>query len=97
MDKKRCQEPFLGAGERGESPAGRNWLADWPAATLIALVRLYQLTLSPFLGRQCRFEPTCSHYFIGSVRKHGAWRGAWRGVLRICRCHPLQPGGWDPP
>jgi putative membrane protein insertion efficiency factor len=68
-----------------------------PAWTLIAMVRLYQLTLSPILGRQCRFQPTCSTYFIESVRKYGAIRGAWRGVLRICRCNPFHPGGYDPP
>ena len=68
-----------------------------PAWTLIGLVRVYQWTLSPIIGRQCRFYPTCSVYFIESVRKHGAIRGAWRGVLRICRCHPFHPGGYDPP
>ena len=68
-----------------------------PGWLLILLVRLYQIFLSPVLGRRCRFQPTCSAYFIGAVRKHGAVRGAWRGVLRICRCHPWNPGGWDPP
>jgi putative membrane protein insertion efficiency factor len=68
-----------------------------PSQVLIGLVRLYQWTLSPFIGRQCRFTPTCSNYFIGAVQKYGAWRGAWRGTLRICRCHPFHPGGYDPP
>jgi len=68
-----------------------------PAWTLIALVRVYQWTLSPIFGRQCRFYPTCSVYFIESVRKYGALRGAWRGILRICRCNPFHPGGYDPP
>lgn len=68
-----------------------------PAAALIGLVRLYQILLSPIFGRQCRFYPTCSAYFIGAVRKHGAVRGALRGVWRICRCHPFHPGGYDPP
>jgi len=68
-----------------------------PAWTLIALVRVYQWTLSPIFGRQCRFYPTCSVYFIESVRKYGAIRGAWRGILRICRCNPFHPGGYDPP
>jgi len=49
------------------------------------------------LGRQCRFTPTCSQYFILAVQKYGAIRGAWRGVLRICRCQPFHPGGYDPP
>ena len=64
---------------------------------LIGGVRLYQIFLSPIFGRQCRFEPTCSHYFIGAVRKHGPLVGAWKGVWRICRCHPFHPGGDDPP
>jgi putative membrane protein insertion efficiency factor len=68
-----------------------------PAAILIGLVRVYQWTLSPLIGRQCRFEPTCSAYFILVVRKHGAVRGAWKGLLRIGRCHPFHPGGYDPP
>jgi uncharacterized protein len=68
-----------------------------PATTLIALVRVYQWTLSPLVGRQCRFEPTCSAYFILAVQKYGAIRGAWRGLLRIVRCHPFHPGGYDPP
>lgn len=73
-------------------------LANWAvAAVLIAAVRVYQYTLSPIVGRQCRFTPTCSNYFIGAVRKHGAMRGAWRGFWRICRCHPFHPGGYDPP
>ena len=68
-----------------------------PALILIALVRLYQLTLSPIIGQQCRFQPTCSHYMIGAIRRYGAVRGAWKGTLRICRCHPWHPGGYDPP
>jgi putative membrane protein insertion efficiency factor len=68
-----------------------------PGTLLIAAVRVYQWTLSPLIGRQCRFEPTCSNYFIGAVRKYGAMRGAWRGVKRIARCHPFHPGGVDLP
>ena len=68
-----------------------------PAVVLVGAVRLYQWVLSPLIGRHCRFEPTCSEYFIESVRKYGAIRGALRGVLRICRCHPWNPGGHDPP
>jgi putative membrane protein insertion efficiency factor len=68
-----------------------------PGTLLIAAVRVYQWTLSPLVGRQCRFEPTCSNYFIGAVRKYGAVRGAWRGVKRIARCHPFHPGGVDLP
>lgn len=72
-------------------------LIGLPAWLMIAAVRLYQIFLSPILGRQCRFTPSCSQYFIQAVNKYGAVRGAFRGVLRICRCHPFHPGGYDPP
>ncbi len=72
-------------------------LIGLPAWLMIAAARLYQIFLSPILGRQCRFTPSCSQYFIQAVNKYGAVRGAFRGVLRICRCHPFHPGGHDPP
>ncbi len=72
-------------------------LAKLPSLLLIGLVRLYQLFLSPFLGGQCRFRPTCSHYFIEAVEKYGAISGSWRGIRRILRCHPFHSGGYDPP
>jgi uncharacterized protein len=68
-----------------------------PAWLMIGAVRLYQLLLSPLLGRHCRFTPTCSQYFIEAVKKYGAVRGAVRGIMRICRCHPFHAGGHDPP
>jgi putative membrane protein insertion efficiency factor len=64
---------------------------------LVAGVRLYQIFLSPFIGRQCRFTPTCSAYTIGALEKYGAVRGTWKGLCRILRCHPWHPGGYDPP
>lgn len=72
-------------------------LVRTPRWLIIALVRLYQLSLSPLLGRRCRFEPTCSAYFIEAVDKYGAIHGSWKGICRICRCHPFHPGGYDPP
>lgn len=74
-----------------------SFIGRLPSRLLICLVRVYQWTLSPIIGQQCRFTPTCSSYFIGAVEKYGAVRGAWRGLLRICRCHPFHPGGYDPP
>lgn len=68
-----------------------------PGWALIALVRVYQWTLSPLVGRQCRFQPTCSNYFIGAVEKYGAVRGSLKGIWRICRCNPFCQGGEDPP
>ena len=73
------------------------WISQFVSLILIGLVRCYQLTLSPLIGRQCRFEPTCSHYFIGAVRKYGPLRGSLKGIWRICRCNPWNAGGDDPP
>jgi len=68
-----------------------------PGWLLIAAARCYQLTLSPVIGRQCRFTPSCSQYFILAVKKNGAIVGTFRGIWRICRCHPFNAGGYDPP
>lgn len=66
------------------------------SAGLIGMVRVYQATLSPLIGRQCRFQPTCSQYFIEAVRLRGALVGAALGLWRILRCHPFSRGGYDP-
>jgi putative membrane protein insertion efficiency factor len=68
-----------------------------PSWLLIVAVRCYQLGISPFIGPRCRFQPTCSQYFIEAVRKYGAIRGSWRGLCRIGRCHPWGGSGYDPP
>jgi putative membrane protein insertion efficiency factor len=68
-----------------------------PRRLLVAAVRTYQWTLGPLLGPRCRFEPSCSAYFILAVEKYGAVRGTLRGLGRIGRCHPFHPGGYDPP
>lgn len=74
-----------------------SWLGALGAAVLIGGVRLYQICLRPLLPALCRFEPSCSEYFIGAVRKYGPVRGACKGVGRLCRCHPWSQGGYDPP
>ena len=63
---------------------------------LLALIRLYQLTLSALIGRRCRYLPTCSDYAAEAIRKHGAGRGVSLGVARVCRCHPWGQSGFDP-
>ncbi|MBN2344919.1 MAG: membrane protein insertion efficiency factor YidD [Candidatus Aminicenantes bacterium] len=63
---------------------------------LLLLIRGYQLTLSPLLGRHCRFLPTCSQYALEAVTRFGALRGAWLALRRILRCHPFHAGGHDP-
>jgi putative membrane protein insertion efficiency factor len=67
------------------------------SAVLIGLVWGYRYVIRPFLPPTCRFEPSCSEYMIQAVRKYGPVRGAAKGVWRVCRCHPFNPGGYDPP
>lgn len=71
-------------------------LSDLPRRVLIALVRGYRLLLSPWLGSQCRFEPTCSAYALDALQRHGALGGSLLTVGRIARCHPWCAGGHDP-
>ena len=71
-------------------------LFELPKLTVIGLIRGYQAALSPFIGNQCRFHPTCSVYAEEAVRTHGALRGSWLALKRLARCHPFHPGGVDP-
>ena len=70
-------------------------LRHWPRAGLVALVRGYRLFLSPWLGSQCRFEPTCSRYAIEALERHGAAAGSYLTTTRLLRCHPWCDGGLD--
>jgi len=63
---------------------------------IVGLVKIYQRFISPMLGSNCRFRPTCSEYFISAVEKYGVFKGVYLGVRRILRCHPFNPGGYDP-
>ncbi len=82
---------------RATASAILHWPARVMTALLILLIRLYQVTLSPLLGPACRFEPTCSRYMVESLRKYGLLKGLGRGLRRVARCHPWNPGGYDPP
>ncbi len=62
----------------------------------IGLIRLYQWCLSPFIGFNCRFVPSCSHYAIEAINKYGAFKGVRLAVMRLGRCHPWCEGGHDP-
>ena len=73
------------------------WILQIPSYLLVFCVRQYQIFISPWLGPNCRFSPTCSSYFIQAVKKYGAVRGSLKGIWRICRCHPFCEGGYDPP
>ena len=63
---------------------------------LIALINVYRWFISPLLGPNCRFYPTCSCYAQEAIQRHGALRGSWLAARRIGRCHPWNPGGYDP-
>lgn len=63
---------------------------------LITLIRCYRFLLSPIVGRQCRFEPSCSRYAEQAIEMYGAWHGSWLAVRRLLRCHPFCNGGEDP-
>lgn len=65
------------------------WLA-------LLFLRIYKGVISPLLPPMCRFEPTCSVYMMQAIEKYGLLRGVWLGIRRLFRCHPFNPGGWDP-
>lgn len=68
-------------------------LLAWP---LLGLVQLYRIAISPWLGANCRFQPTCSEYTLQALRQHGAFRGSCLAAKRIGRCHPWGGSGYDP-
>lgn len=71
--------------------------ANLPRLPVLALIRLYQMTISRALpGGVCRFYPTCSHYAYQAIAKYGVWKGGWMAVWRVLRCQPFHPGGYDP-
>lgn len=62
----------------------------------VFVLRLYRLLLSPYVPTHCRFYPTCSHYTMEAIQKKGLWKGISLGLLRILKCNPFHPGGFDP-
>nr|WP_083476651.1 MULTISPECIES: membrane protein insertion efficiency factor YidD [Moorella] len=64
--------------------------------SIILFIRLYQLFISPILGKNCRFYPTCSQYTLEAIGRYGVFRGSILAVKRLGRCHPWHPGGYDP-
>jgi putative membrane protein insertion efficiency factor len=63
---------------------------------LVSFIKLYKLTLSPFIGNSCRYQPTCSQYGMEAIQKHGTIKGAWLTTKRVCSCHPWGGHGYDP-
>ena len=72
------------------------WLRSWTIWLPVKLIRFYQIFLSPYMGRQCRYTPTCSNYALEALRKHGLFRGSWLAIKRILRCAPWGGSGYDP-
>ena len=66
-------------------------------AVVLSLIRIYQIALSPFLGKNCRFYPSCSEYCHQAIEKYGYKKGLYKSVKRICSCHPASKGGIDFP
>ena len=67
-----------------------------PRSMVVGLIRIYQKLVSPAVGPNCRYQPTCSAYTADAVDRFGVIRGLWLGMKRLGRCHPLRPGGYDP-
>ncbi|WP_430453784.1 membrane protein insertion efficiency factor YidD [Rhodopirellula europaea] len=85
------------AAAESPPPVSRGFLSRLAISTMVLCIRWYQVVISPMMGPSCRFTPTCSAYAIESIQKHGTIRGTWRAIKRIGRCHPWNPGGYDPP
>lgn len=71
-------------------------VARLPRSIVIVGLKAYKLGVSPLLPAACRYHPTCSEYCREAVERHGALKGLWLGLRRVCRCHPLRKGGMDP-
>ncbi|KFC21644.1 MULTISPECIES: membrane protein insertion efficiency factor YidD [Chryseobacterium group] len=63
---------------------------------IVVLIKFYQLAISPFLGKNCRYDPTCSHYTLEALKVHGLIKGSWLAMKRIASCHPWGGEGYDP-
>jgi putative membrane protein insertion efficiency factor len=72
------------------------FILQLPSNLLVLLIRIYQYTLSPFIGRSCRYSPTCSNYSIEALKKYGAIRGSIMSARRIASCNPWGGSGYDP-
>ena len=92
--KSCCEDAFnSGSESQVKQNAGIKSILAFP---FIALIRLYQLIISPWLGPKCRYTPTCSHYAVEAFKKYGVFKGFWLSLKRIGRCHPWGGHGFDP-
>lgn len=72
------------------------WLLKILSYPFILLIKIYQRVISPVLGPQCRFTPTCSNYALEAFKKYGVFKGGWLAIKRISKCHPWGKSGYDP-
>ena len=72
------------------------WILKILSYPFILLIKIYQKIISPVLGPQCRFTPTCSNYALEAFKKYGVFKGGWLAVKRIAKCHPWGGSGYDP-
>jgi putative membrane protein insertion efficiency factor len=72
------------------------WVLKILSFPFILLIKIYQKILSPVLGPQCRFTPTCSNYALEALKKYGVFKGSWLAIKRISKCHPWGGSGYDP-
>lgn len=95
-NRETCGVQPVGVARPGRFARFLRFAIRLPALLAIALVQLYRVAISPFLPPSCRFQPTCSAYMMDALRIHGFWRGLSLGTRRVFRCHPGNPGGFDP-
>ncbi|MBI5505478.1 MAG: membrane protein insertion efficiency factor YidD [Deltaproteobacteria bacterium] len=86
----------VAAAGTGKRSRAHGLSAVWLSPLFLALIALYQKAISPLLGANCRFHPTCSNYAAEAIERHGPFRGSAHALGRIVRCHPWNPGGYDP-
>ena len=88
--------PVCSSGDHSPSPKQDRGPVSLPARLGLGLIWIYRHSLSLFMGRTCRYAPSCSEYTADALRKYGLWRGGWLGLSRILRCNPWGASGYDP-
>ncbi len=86
----------LESSPHSKDASGSGRMASLLSMILLGVIRLYQRLISPLLPRSCRFYPSCSSYAVKAIGQHGPWRGVLLTFWRLARCHPFNPGGYDP-
>lgn len=94
---KSAHDTAQGAHDTEAQPVGhQEGKMTLPQRIFLAIITFYQKYISPQLGSNCRYYPTCSHYTYEAIARYGVARGGWMGMRRIGRCHPFAKGGFDP-